>query len=406
MSKYFLSDYVVPDVCYTATIDDFIYVAEGVTVGSTLNNALRSLSEHTILEILGNVNSFTALNTITLGNNTGSDGNFHINIGKSGSIFGQYTAIIIDDAENSIYNDGNIISINTEAVKSFGDKFELSNNGTITSHLGDAVFSSGANSSIVNYGLIQSIGSNLLAYGVNLYYSGPGTAVTLTNFGTISAAGGIAVVGDTDGVDRITNFGTFNGDVEQQGGNDFFRNGGNVLGDIDLGTGMDLFKGWGGTVDGTIHGGGGNDTIYGGLSDDAIFGDAGADVLKGGSGDDTLIGGPGHDFLKGGPGSDTFGFKALADSAANAQRDRILDFHHGEDVIDISSIDAKAGVNGNQAFHFIGAADFSGTTKGDLHAVNSGANTLVEGDTNGDGTANFSILVIGVHGLTTGDFIL
>ncbi len=74
-------------------------------------------------------------------------------------------------------------------------------------------------------------------------------------------------------------------------------------------------------------------------------------------------------------------------------------------MIDLSGIDAKSNVNGNQAFHFVAAGNFTHTI-GDLIAVNSGANTIVSGDTNGNGAADFSILVVGATGLTAGDFIL
>ncbi len=162
----------------------------------------------------------------------------------------------------------------------------------------------------MNHGLIQVVGTYPLAYAVDMIFATPGTVASLTNFGTISAAGGTAIVGVNNGVDRIANFGIINGDVAEQGGSDFFRNGGHVVGDVDLGAGNDLFKGWDGTVEGTIHGRGGNDTIGGGISDDLIFGDAGNDMLKGNGGDDTLVGGVGHDFLTGGQGNDTFAFNS------------------------------------------------------------------------------------------------
>ena len=196
------------------------------------------------------------------------------------------------------------------------------------------------------------------------------------------------------------------GNVWLADGNDTLHNSGHIAGDVDLGTGADLFKGWDGTVEGTIHGGAGNDSIGGGVSDDLIFGDNGNDVLKGNGGDDTLVGGAGRDFLTGGLGSDTFDFNSKTDSAAGAQRDHILDFTSSEDVIDVSTIDADSGSGGNQAFHFIGANAFTVGVAGDLRAVNSGANTIVSGDTNGDGNADFSILVEGVMGLTAGDFVL
>ena len=85
--------------------------------------------------------------------------------------------------------------------------------------------------------------------------------------------------------------------------------------------------------------------------------------------------------------------------------DKVPDFAQGEDVIDVSTIDAKAGAVGNQDFTFIANTAFSNTA-GELLARTSGGNTIVEGDRDGDGNADFSILVVGVTGLTQGDFVL
>ena len=65
---------------------------------------------------------------------------------------------------------------------------------------------------------------------------------------------------------------------------------------------------------------------------------------------------------------------------------------------------AEASVGGDQAFHFITGA-FTGA-EGELRAVNAGANSIVSGDVDGDAHADFSILVVGVNGLSGGDFVL
>ena len=164
----------------------------------------------------------------------------------------------------------------------------------------------------------------------------------------------------------------------------------------------------------TLIGGNNADKLIGGGSDDRLFGNNGADLLKGGggadtlfggAGADTLIGGTGHDEMDGQAGNDTFVFNSVSDSTADSHRDVIQHFAIGQDRIDLSAIDAETGVTGNQAFHFSDAPVFSGN-KGELHAVRSGANTFVAGDVNGDGHADFSILVQGVIGLTVHDFIL
>ena len=153
-----------------------------------------------------------------------------------------------------------------------------------------------------------------------------------------------------------------------------------------------------------LNGGRGNDVVNGGTGNDRLHGNGGADTLFGGGGNDTLAGGQGRDILHGGAGADHFVFRALRDSAPGSQRDHITDFSKVADLIDVSGMDAKAGVGGNQAFHFITGA-FTGT-KGELHAVNAGANSIVAGDVDGDGKAEFSILVENVNNLHAADFLL
>ena len=139
----------------------------------------------------------------------------------------------------------------------------------------------------------------------------------------------------------------------------------------------------------TIKGHEGNDTLTGGVAND---------VLKGGTGRDVLTGGLGRDLMKGGPGRDDFDFNSVRE----ANRDVIQDFNRGDDI-DLSSIDAKQG-GGNQAFHFIGTHAFTHHA-GELRFTDLGASCLVQGDTNGDGRADFDILVK-AGTLHQGDFLL
>ena len=128
--------------------------------------------------------------------------------------------------------------------------------------------------------------------------------------------------------------------------------------------------------------------------------------MEGGGDKDTLTGGRGRDILMGGTGSDRFVFNSLADSTPDSQRDHIVDFVKNAELIDLSGIDAQHGVAGDQAFNFIaGGGAFTGA-KGDLRVVNSGANTRISGDVDGDKNADFSILVENVNNLHAGDFVL
>jgi Ca2+-binding RTX toxin-like protein len=106
--------------------------------------------------------------------------------------------------------------------------------------------------------------------------------------------------------------------------------------------------------------------------------------------------------LTGGNGADTFVLTSTADSNA-AARDVITDFTAGSDRIDLSAIDAVLG-DTDSAFHFIGDAAFGAA--GDLRAYTAGANTIVAGDVDGDGSADFTLMLRGAVALQETDFIL
>lgn len=139
--------------------------------------------------------------------------------------------------------------------------------------------------------------------------------------------------------------------------------------------------------------------------DNILIGNATANSLDGRAGDDILTGGLGKDTLSGGIDTDIFDFNLKAESKKGALRDVITDFTGGVDDIDVSGIDAKTGVAGNQAFHWIGKAAFH-HKKGELHYAHQGNHLLVSGDVNGDGHADFQIEVHGVNKLFKGDFDL
>jgi Ca2+-binding RTX toxin-like protein len=143
----------------------------------------------------------------------------------------------------------------------------------------------------------------------------------------------------------------------------------------------------------TVLGGAGIDSITGGAGKDYLAGEAGTDVLAGGDGNDVLIGGAGADQLTGGGGRDSFRYTSTDDSNRDTGVDLITDFGNvpGE-RIDLSAIDANSLLGGNQAFSFIGDAAFS-STAGQLRIMKDSNGCFVEGDTNGDGTADFVIQI-------------
>ena len=142
-----------------------------------------------------------------------------------------------------------------------------------------------------------------------------------------------------------------------------------------------------------------------GSGNDTVTGAGGADTLEAGAGNDILIGSGGADDLRGGAGNDMFRLVALADSTvAVAGRDAIFDFASG-DRIDLATLDANTGTGANDAFTFIGTAAFSNVA-GQLRYEVVASNRVVSGDVDGNGTADFSVLLTGTGALAAGDFVL
>jgi Ca2+-binding RTX toxin-like protein len=153
----------------------------------------------------------------------------------------------------------------------------------------------------------------------------------------------------------------------------------------------------------------GFENASGGAGDDSIFGTKATNVLKGNEGVDDLFGFGGRDILSGGLGADTFIFLSLSDSTvARSGRDVITDFDTLRDKIDLAGIDAIKG-GGDDAFHLTGNNGFDGFTRhpGELgFKFTSGGDTIVSGDVNGDGKADFSILLKGDILLHDTNFVL
>ena len=86
--------------------------------------------------------------------------------------------------------------------------------------------------------------------------------------------------------------------------------------------------------------------------------------------------------------------------------DIITDFSRAEgDRINLRQVDANADVGGDQNFAFIGDAAFSGAA-GELRYAHAQGNTYIEGDTNGDGSADFMIRLDGMHVVDAADFVV
>jgi D-alanyl-D-alanine carboxypeptidase len=158
----------------------------------------------------------------------------------------------------------------------------------------------------------------------------------------------------------------------------------------------------GGAGDDRARGAGGDDLVLGGGGADLLIGGTGADHLRGGGGGDLLAGRAGVDFLVGGVGRDVFRFDDGETRAAAP--DIVADFTINRDRIDLDAVDAVAGGR-DSAFHWIGAGGFSGAA-GELRLVDAGADTRVEGDTDGDGHADLALLLADLDGLAPRHFLL
>lgn len=182
---------------------------------------------------------------------------------------------------------------------------------------------------------------------------------------------------------------------------------------IDAGTGNDFVGGHRGadTIEGGfghdhLRGGKGGDTLYGNSGSDRLVGASGADTLFGGAGTDRLIGGAGTDWLAGEGGRDAFVFFEGDLGSSRGRADTIADFDQSlGEVIRLLGVDADVTTGGDQAFTWIGDGDFTGTA-GELHFVHVNGDTFVEGDTDGDGSADVFIRLLGTHDLVVWDFLL
>jgi len=140
--------------------------------------------------------------------------------------------------------------------------------------------------------------------------------------------------------------------------------------------------------------------LIGNAGNDVLAGAAGSDTLAGGTGNDILNGGAGRDHLFGGLGADVFMFvtsEFLGQTRATA--DVIYDFD-ASDTIDLSYVDANILRADDQAFAYIGSANFSKVV-GQLRY--DGAFLLADRD--GNGEADFFLAVKGTAG-TVGDSLL
>jgi serralysin len=158
---------------------------------------------------------------------------------------------------------------------------------------------------------------------------------------------------------------------------------------------IDLAQGAFSSVGGSI----GNVAIAMGVVIENAIGGSGSDRISGNEAANSLTGNGGADILAGEGGADRFIYKAVSDSTPGAA-DRILDFGPG-DVIDLSAIDADASTAGDQAFLLVSI--FGGQAGEAVLSYDAASNTTsFRGDVNGDGVADFELLLTGQVSTTEG----
>jgi Ca2+-binding RTX toxin-like protein len=126
---------------------------------------------------------------------------------------------------------------------------------------------------------------------------------------------------------------------------------------------------------------------------DALIGGDQTDLLIGLKGNDRLVGNRGGDVLIGGKGKNKFVYAAINDSPnRKGEQDQILGFGK-KDKLDLSGF--------SQKLRFIGSDGFKGTA-GDVRFKNE----TLEMDHDGDGSADFAVLMSGVNSLKGSNLIL
>lgn len=241
---------------------------------------------------------------------------------------------------------------------------------------------------------------------VGVHLAGVGSRSTIENSGKISASSYGVQTSGSQGVDLL-NTGTVSGktysfyDVtlpENSKWGDRIYNEGKMIGSVLLGAGNDFYDGRKGSLKGEVLGGVGNDKIYGGSAND---------ILRGESGNDSILGGVGADNLYGGAGADMFIYRSVKDSIRDkAGRDTVFDFNRAEgDKFDLRDIDANTKLAGNQAFKFIGGANFT-KHAGELQDYSNSSGHYLRADVNGDGIPDFSIKIETSSVFAKADFLL
>jgi len=136
----------------------------------------------------------------------------------------------------------------------------------------------------------------------------------------------------------------------------------------------------------------GNDTLNGGLGNDLIAGGLGSDILIGGGGEDRFITRQESVFTSSNP------------QGRLIETDTISDYVIGEDIVDLSVIDANVVGGGvNDAFTIVGAFDGQA---GRMTLTFGGGITTLQLDIDGDRSADYRLRINGDVRADTADWVL
>ncbi len=375
----------------------FMYLSNsGLIAGESHALSLTADVGNTNNQVLNNSGIIEGISNTALEFFFGNNGGFQIT--NSGTISGWENGLSTTrDTDVRILNSGLIEARGTfstnEAIQLDGGDDVIRNTGTI---LGNVTLQAGDDHIDNNGGVINGIvdggaGNDTMAGGDGTDEFSGGD-----NGDTIVGRGGDDILNGDGGEDLILG-GAGNDDIEGGADNDTIN--GNAGDDSIYGDGgNDVLVGQDGSD--YLEGGDGLDTMDGGNGDDVLEGGSGNDILRGRAGEDNLAGGLGLDLLTGGQDADSFVFRSTAETVVGASRDQILDFEQGVDLIVVSGL--SPGV-----FEFRGTAAFapSGNPELRLFETPTGS-TIVQFDTDGNGSVDAEIRVANVIGLTASDFVL
>ncbi len=411
-------------VLSASTIFDFdvestiLYVAKtGALFGTGVQSVVQSTEVSSVAIVHGEIGSENGGGIYMTGDYA------QITVGATGVVSSNGVAIDLRGAFFSLNNLG-VIS-GAWAVEAFGQSGIINNAGSIVgTSVGSSYWQAGvylidatndatnAEYAVNNTGTIT--GNDYAIYtGEDDFNTLYASNTTVNNSGTLFG-GDYGAVFMGLGADVLVNSGLVIGAVDMGEDADTVVNSGRIDGDVRLGGGADVFDGRGGTVNGLVLGGMGDDTYF--VDDDTTVlveqvgegsdqvqawvswtlgaefevlslrggqdingtGSFKADVLDGNSGDNTLRGLGGKDFLYGNEGDDRLVGNRGNDALAGGSGDDILrgglgnDTLSGEDGNDVliggMGKDTLAGGDGSDAFRFDKIAHSPNTGKRDTIA--------------------------------------